>query len=78
MPISVYSTPIPGLSTSNIVGKTQQPQKFSFNKNIVVKATVEYNILTLATVTAIMEWNIGQPIIGQIRQTAQDRMDFAY
>lgn len=78
MPVSVYSTPLPGLSTQHIVGNTQQPQKFTFNQNIVVTATVEYNILTLATATAIMEWNIGQPIIGQIRQTAQDRMDFAY
>jgi hypothetical protein len=39
---------------------------------------ISYNILTEVLANAIMEWNIGIPVSGQIRQTSQDRTDFAY
>lgn len=45
---------------------------------VIASCLIEYNILTQVVATVIMEWNIGTPVSGQIRQTSADRTDFAY
>lgn len=45
---------------------------------VVSFTETEYNILSQILADAIMEWNIGTPVSGQIRQTSADRTDFAY
>lgn len=75
-----FSSVIPSLRTSNINWTQQLQQQYTqVSPNVIVTAIFGYKVQTAVVVTAIMEWNIGVPFpSGQIRQTAQDRMDFAY
>jgi hypothetical protein len=68
----------PSLTTSKIVWPAQHAQLFFFPPNLIVTIMIQYNIQTLITATAIIEWNIGVPLSSQIRQTSADRTDFAY
>lgn len=70
---------LPSLRSSKIVWPVQQGQQFSqVQPNMVVTAMISYLVQTSITATAIIEWNIGVPVSGQIRQTSADRTDFAY
>lgn len=74
-----FRNPIVSLRATNIGWVVQRQQRtVIITPPVIAKATIGYDIQTSIAATAIMEWNIGVPIYGQIRQTAQDRMDFAY
>jgi len=74
-----YGFVVPSLQASNLIWPQPRQQYTLILPNGIVMRNAGYNIQTQVVITAIMEWNIGAPFpSGQIRQTAQDRMDFAY
>jgi hypothetical protein len=74
----LYSFVTPSLRALKVLWPTQQRQANPVIHTVIVNGIIEYNIQSQVTVAAIMEWNIGVPMSGQIRQTSADRTDFAY
>lgn len=74
--------PVPSLYASNIIWPLQTfLNKYVFQtttRQVTASITLAYNIQESVNVSVTTSYNIGNPISSQIRQTSQDRMDFAY
>lgn len=74
--------PAPSLYASRIIWPLQTfLNKYIFQTTtslVTVSVTLAYNIQESVNASITTSYNIGNPISSQIRQTSQDRMDFAY
>lgn len=77
-----YYHVVPSMLGSNVIWPqvlVPSPVFYRFGfKTITINVGISYKVMTSVTATAIMEWNVGQPLSSQIRQTSFDRLDFAY